>query len=122
MDWFDLLEVQGNLKSLLQHHSLKVSILWCSTFFIVQLSHPYMTTGKTIALIRQDVYRILKIWLILCWRRLLRVPWTARRTSQSILREINPEYSLEGPMLKLEYSAMMQRASSLEKDPGAGKD
>ena len=57
-----------------------------------------------------------------CWRRLLRVPWTARRTSQSILREINPEYSLEGPMLKLEYSAMMQRASSLEKDPGAGKD
>ena len=53
MDWLDLLAVQGTLKSLLQHHSSKVSILWCSAFFIVQLSHPYMTTGKTIALTRQ---------------------------------------------------------------------
>ena len=50
MDWLDLLAVQGTLKSLLQHHSSKASILWCSAFFIVQLSHPYMTTGKTIAL------------------------------------------------------------------------
>ena len=49
MDWLDLLAVQGTLKSLLQHHSSKASILWCSAFFIVQLSHPYMTTGKTIA-------------------------------------------------------------------------
>ena len=49
-DWFDLLAVQGTLKSLLQHHSSKASILRCSAFFIVQLSHPYMTTGKTIAL------------------------------------------------------------------------
>ena len=48
MDWLDLLAVQGTLKSLLQHHSSKASILWCSAFFIVQLSHPYMTTGKTI--------------------------------------------------------------------------
>ena len=52
-DWFDLLAVQGTLKSLLQHHSSKVSILQCSAFFMVQLSHPYMTTGKTIALTRQ---------------------------------------------------------------------
>ena len=52
MDWLDLLAVQGTLKSLLQHHSSKASILWCSAFFIVQLSHPYMTTGKTIALTR----------------------------------------------------------------------
>ena len=51
-DWLDLLAVQGTLKSLLQHHSSKASILWCSGFFIVQLSHPYMTTGKTIALTR----------------------------------------------------------------------
>ena len=49
-DWLDLLAVQGTLKSLLQHHSSKASILWVSAFFIVQLSHPYMTTGKTIAL------------------------------------------------------------------------
>ena len=52
MDWVDLLAVQGTLKSLLQHHSSKASILRCSVFFTVQLSHPYMTTGKTIALIR----------------------------------------------------------------------
>ena len=50
IDWFDLLAVQGTLKSLLWNHSLKASILWYSAFFIVQLSHPYMTTGKTIAL------------------------------------------------------------------------
>ena len=52
MDWLDLLAIQGTLKSLLQHHSSKASILRCSAFFIVQLSHPYMTTGKTIALTR----------------------------------------------------------------------
>ena len=53
MDWLDVLAVRGTLKSLLQHHSSKTSILWCSAFFIVQLSYPYMTTGKTIALTRQ---------------------------------------------------------------------
>ena len=52
MDWLDLLAVQGTLESLLQHHSPKASILWCSAFCIVQLSHPYVTTGKTIALTR----------------------------------------------------------------------
>ena len=54
MDWLDLLAVQGTLKSFLQHHSSKASILWHSAFFIVQLSHPYMHTGKTIALTRQN--------------------------------------------------------------------
>ena len=53
MDWFDLLAVQGTLKSLFQHHNSKASILQHSAFFMVQLSHPYMTTGKTIALTRQ---------------------------------------------------------------------
>ena len=53
MDWLDLLAVQGTLKSLLQHHSSKASILQCSAFFTVQLSHPYMTTGRTIALTRR---------------------------------------------------------------------
>ena len=55
VDWFDLLGVQGTLKRLLQHHSLKASILWCSAFFMVQFSHPYMTTGKTRSLTRQRV-------------------------------------------------------------------
>ena len=57
MDWLDLLAAQGTLKSLLQHHSSKASILRCSAFFLVQLSHPHMTTGKTIALTRH-----------LCWQ------------------------------------------------------
>ena len=57
MDWLDLLAVQGTLKSLLQHHSSKASILQCSVFFIVRLSHPYMTIGKTIALTKRTVVR-----------------------------------------------------------------
>ena len=72
MDWLDLLGVQGALKSLLQHHSSKASILWCSVFFIVQLSHPYMTTGKTIALTRRSfvgkvmslLFNMLSRWVI----------------------------------------------------------
>ena len=60
MDWLDLLAVQGTLKSLLQHHTSKASILWCSAFFTVQLSHPYMTTGKTIALTRRTF--VGKVW------------------------------------------------------------
>ena len=55
MEWLDFLAVQGTLKSLLHHHSSKASILWCSAFFIVQLSDPYMTTGKTIALTRRTL-------------------------------------------------------------------
>ena len=55
MDWLNLLEIQGTLKSLLQHHTSKTSILWCSAFFTVQLSHPYMTTAKTIALTRWTI-------------------------------------------------------------------
>ena len=64
MDWLDLLAVQGTLKSLLQHHSSKASILLCSAFFIVQLSHPYMTTGKTIALTRWTF--VGKVMSLLC--------------------------------------------------------
>ena len=112
IDWLDLLAVQETLKSLLQHHSSKTSILWGSVFFIVQLSHTYMTTGKTIALTRwtfvgkvtsklraeksdrdereswtlkkaeRQKIEAFELW---CWRRLLRVPWTARRSNQSIL-------------------------------------
>ena len=67
MDWLDLRAVQGTLKSLLQHHSSKASILWCSAFFIVHLSHPYMTTGKTIALSRWTfVGKVMSLLLICC--------------------------------------------------------
>ena len=67
MDWLDLLAVQGTLKSLLQHHSSKALILWLSVFFIVQLSHPYMTPGKTIALTRWTfVGKVMSLFLICC--------------------------------------------------------
>ena len=69
MDWLDLLAVQGTLKSLLQHHSSKASILQCSPFFTVQLSHPYMTTGKTIALTSQTfVGKVMSLLLIMLSR------------------------------------------------------
>ena len=68
MDWLDLLAVQGTLKSLLQHHSSKASILWHSAFLIVQLSHPYMTTGKTIALTRRTfVGKVMSLCFLICY-------------------------------------------------------
>ena len=67
IDWFDLLTVQGTLKSLLQYHSSKASVLWCSAFFTVQLSHLYMTTGKTIALnICTFVSKVISLLLVCC--------------------------------------------------------
>ena len=67
IDWFDLLAVQGTLKGLLQHHSSKVSILWCSAFFMVQFSHPYMTIGKTVALIIWTfVDKVMSLLFIYC--------------------------------------------------------
>ena len=75
MDWLDLLAVQGTLKSLLQHHSSKASILRLSTFFIVQLSHPYMTTGKTIALTRQTfVGKVMSLLFIMLSRLVMGFP------------------------------------------------
>ena len=74
MDWLDLLAVQGTFKSLLQHHSSKASILWLSAFFIVQLSHPYMTTGKTIALARRtSVDKVMSLLLNMLSRLVITV-------------------------------------------------
>jgi len=75
MDWLDLLAVQGTLKSLLQHHSSKASILWCLAFFIVQLSHPYMTTGKTITLTRLTLVGIVMSLLFNMLSRLVIISW-----------------------------------------------
>ena len=156
MDWFDLFVVQGTLKSLLQQHSIEPSILWCSAFFMAQLSHLYMTTGKTVALTiwtfvechlpicllscnywstmvkygcerwikKKAEHRRFDAFELWCWRRPLRVPWIARRFNQSILKEISPEYSLEGLMLKLKlqyFGHLMQRTDSLEKTLMVGK-
>ena len=76
MDWLDLLAVQGTLRSLLQHHSSKASLLWCSAFFTVQLSHPYMTPGKTIALTRRTfVGKVMSLLLnMLYWWSKIFVP------------------------------------------------
>ena len=76
IDWFDLLVVQGTLKSLLQHHSSKASILQCSAFFMVQLLHPYMTTGKTIALTRRTFVSKVQTNVSLSRVPLFATPWT----------------------------------------------
>ena len=79
MDWFDLLAVQGTIKSLLQHHSSKASILQCSAFFIVQLSHPYMTTGKTIALTRRTIVgNVMSLLFNMLSRLVVAYPFSSR--------------------------------------------
>ena len=83
MDWLDLLAVQGALKSLLKHHSSKASILWCSVFFIVQISRSYMTTGKTIALTRQIfVCKVMSLLLNMLFR--LVITFLPRSSVQSL--------------------------------------
>ena len=83
MDWLDLLAVQGTCKSLLQHHSSKASVLWCSAFFTVQLSHPYMTTGKTIALTRRTfVGKVMSLLLNMLSRLVI------------VIRYINDDYRM----------------------------
>uniref|UniRef100_A0AC11DMV1 Uncharacterized protein n=3 Tax=Ovis aries TaxID=9940 RepID=A0AC11DMV1_SHEEP len=80
MDWLDLLAVQGTLKSLLQQHSLKASFLQCSAFFTVQLSHPYMTTGKTIALTRRTlVGKVMSLLLNMLSRLVITFPPRSKR-------------------------------------------
>ena len=79
MDWLDLLAVQGTLKSLLQHHSSKASFLWHSAFFTVQLSHPYMTTGKTIALTRRTLVGKVMSLLLNILSRLVIISTTKRQ-------------------------------------------
>ena len=126
MDWLNLLAVQGTLKSLLQHHSTKTSILWDSVFFMVQHSHPYMTAEKTIALTRQIFVSKVMSLLFNTLSKLV-INFSSKEqmsfnfmaaVNQFILKEISPEYSLEGLMLKLKlqyFGHLMQRADSLEK-------
>ena len=103
MEWLDLLVVQGTLKSLLQHHSSKASILQCSAFFTIQLSHPYMTTGKTIALIRQTFFgKVMSLLLNMLSRLVIKslssvqlfvIPWTTvHGTTIQPMEFSRPEY------------------------------
>ena len=92
MDWLDLLAVQGTLKNLLQHHSSKASILRCSAFFTVQLSHPYMTTGKTIALTRRTfVGKVMSLLLNMLSRLAITFLSRSKRLLISQLRYSQPE-------------------------------
>ena len=100
MNWLDLLAVQGTLKSLLQHHSSKASILWHSDFFIVQLSHPYMTTGKTIALAtRMSVGKVMSL-LFHTFSRTQTLFWGAPKSLQMVTAamKLKDTYFLEGKL------------------------
>ena len=92
MDWLALLAVQGTLKSLLQHHSTKASILQWTTFFIVQLSHPYMTTGKTTALIRQTF--IVKVMSLLFNMLFRLVNWLYYLLTKTIMDKTKADFQL----------------------------
>ena len=107
-DWLDLFAVQGTLKSLLQHYNSEASILRCSAFFIVQLSHPYMTTGKTIALIRQtfvdkvicllfNILSRLVITLVLRSKHIL-ISWLQSPSAVIAAMKLKDAYSLEGKL------------------------
>ena len=102
MDWFDLLAVQGTLKNLLQHHSSKASVLRCSAFFIVQLSHPYMTTGKIIALTRWTfVGKVMPLLLNMLSRLVITLFPRSKRLSISWLQSPSAVI-LETPKIKSE--------------------
>ena len=101
IDWLDLLAVQGTLKSLLQHHSSKASILWCSAFFTVQHSHPYMTTGKTIALTRRTFVGKVMMSLLLNMLSRLVISFLPRSKCLLISRLQSPSaVILEPPKIK----------------------
>ena len=96
MDWLDLLAVQGTLKSLLQHHSSKALILQCSAFFTVQLSHPYMTTGKTITLTRRTfVGKVMSLLLNMLSRLVLKKVVKTTRPFRYDLIQIPHDYTVE---------------------------
>ena len=124
MDWLDLLAVQGTLKSLLQHHSSKTSILWRSACFTVQLSHPYMTTGKTIALTRRTfVGKVMSLLLNMLSRLVITFLPSSRRLLISWLqspsavilepRKIKPDQSNSTGVLMHKKRKRHQRAQSL---------
>ena len=105
-----------NLDSVLKSRDIASSTKVC---LVKAMVFPVVMTIKQAECQRIDAF---KMW---CWRRLLGVPWTARRSNQSILKEISPEYSLEGLMLKLKlqyFGHLIQRTDTLKKNPDAGKD
>ena len=102
IDWFDLLVVQGTLKSLLEHHNSKASILWCSAFFMVQLSYPYMTTGKATALtirtfvgkVMSLLFNVLSRFLITFLSRSKRLLISWLQSRSAVILESKPDTTL----------------------------
>ena len=114
MDWLDLLAVQGTLKSLLQHHCSKASILQCSAFFTVQLSHPYMTTGKTIALTRRTlVGKVMSLLLNMLSRLVLTFLPRSKRLLMSWLQSPSAVI-LEPPKIKSDTVSTVSPSNSHE--------
>ena len=112
-------EAMTNLDSILKSRDITLSIKVCIVKSMVFPVVMYRWESWTIKKAEHQKVDAFKLW---CWRRLLRVPWTAKSSNQSILKEINPEYSLEGLMLKLQYFGyLMGRADSLEKTLVLGK-
>ena len=108
--------LEGILKSRNTTLPTKVHLVKAMVFLVVMYGCESWT-------IKKGEHRRMDTFELWYWRRLLRVPWTARRSNQSVLKEISPEYALEGQMLKLQYFGhLMQRTDSFEKDPDAGKD
>ena len=117
MDWLDLLVVQGTLKSLLQHHSSKASILQCSAFFTVQLSHPYMTTGKTIAMARRTlVGKVMSLLLNMVSRLVITFPPRSKRLLISWLQSPSAVI-LEPPKIKSDTVCTVSPSISLQSCP-----
>ena len=111
-----------NVDNILKSRDITLPTKVCIVKAMVFLGVMYSCESWTIKKAEQQRIDAFELW---CWRRLLRVPWTARRSNQSILKEIRPEYSLEGLMLKLKlryFGHLMQRADSLEKTLMLGKD
>ena len=113
IDWLDLLAVQGTLKRLLQHHTSKVSILRCSAFFTVQLSHPYMTTGKTIALTKQTyVGKVMSLLLNMLSRLVITFLPRLQSPSAVILEDRVVDSFSSGPSLGYKVQKMFPAAKS----------
>ena len=104
MDWLDLLAVQGTLKSLLQHHSSKASVLWGSAFFIVQLSHPYMTTGKNIALTKRTFVGKIMSLLFSTLSRLVII--FLPRSKHLLISWLQTPYAVIGGQKKIKFATV----------------
>ena len=112
----------NNLDSKLKSRDITLPTKVC---LVKSMAFPVVMYGCESWTIKKAEHQRMDAFELWCWRRLLRVPWTARRSNQSILKEISPEYSLEGMMLKLKlqyFGHLMQRPNSFEKNSDAGKD